>query len=296
MAKAKSGKAKDPGIPDVPPELENAIVKGRCAVFVGAGLSVAAGYPTWPVLLESLIDKGHQRNWRINATQAKELKKLLIGGDKYLLVAEELRERFGREVFEDQLVEVFNKDQSPTSLHHKLMNISFTSAITTNYDLLLEKAYLKKFKGDLPPAFTNSQPREIAEALWRGSFFILKAHGDVKNRASFIITERDYRDVIFHSHGYRSALASIFTSNTVLFLGVGLNDPELKLLLGYLHDAFHGGTQHYALVPQSSFSETVVNRWRKDFRVECLRYEASPKHPEVERFVELLPKGAIKSK
>jgi hypothetical protein len=292
MAKKPSPtKAAATRVPAVPAELENAITTGRCAVFVGAGLSVAAGYPSWATLLRNLIDKGHARSWRINASQAKELKKLLKDSDKYLLVAEELRERFGKEEFETQLVEIFRQDFAPTASHLRLMDIPFTLAVTTNYDLLLEKAYMKKLN-DWPSAFTNLQPPEIAEALWRNEYFILKAHGDVKNRASFVITERDYRNVVFHSHGYRSALGSIFTKNTVLFLGVGLTDPELRLLLGYLHDAFHGGTTHYALVPRASFSETVVNRWRKDFRVECLLYDASTDHREVGTFINALPVSA----
>ena len=210
MAKKKAKAKKHSAVPDVPPELMDVIKAGRCAVFVGAGLSVAAGYPSWAKLLEKLIEKGHERGWRINATQAKELKTLLKESDKYLLVAEELRERFGRDTFAGELVEIFKKDHPPTTLHQRLMDIPFALAVTTNYDLLLEKAYLKKYK-DLPPAFTNLQPPEIAGALWRGNFFILKAHGDVNNRESFVITERDYRDVIFRSQGYRSALSSIFT-------------------------------------------------------------------------------------
>ncbi|OQB81211.1 MAG: hypothetical protein BWX88_04345 [Planctomycetes bacterium ADurb.Bin126] len=290
MRKQKSRKvnAKASSVPTVPPELQEAIRTGKCAVFVGAGLSVGAGYPNWTTLLIDLISKGRSRGWNVNAADERELKKLVSQPDKVLLVAEELRERFGRSHFEDQLVEVFKKDRQPTAVHRQLMEIPFSLAITTNYDLLLEKAYLAKVK-DLPPAFTNLQPPEIAEALWRNDFFILKAHGDVNNRASFVLTERDYREIIHRSHGYRSALASIFTTKTVLFLGVSFSDPELRLLLGYLHDAFHGGTLHYALAPRTEFTGSVINRWRKDFRVECLLYTPSKGHPEVGSFVSSLP-------
>lgn len=276
-------------VPAVPRELDMAIREKKCALFVGAGLSVAAGYPRWTTLLSNLVEVGRAKKYGINAATERELKRLIQDSNKLLLVAEELRERFGKEQFEKELVAVFRKDLQPEKMHHRLMDIPFSLAITTNYDLLLERAFIKKH-ADPPPAFTALQPAEIAEALWRNDYFILKAHGDVNNRASLIITERDYREIIYRSHGYRAALASIFTTRKVLFLGVSFADPELKLLLAYLHDAFHGGMTHYALVPSNEFSECVVNRWRKDFGIVCLCYTSTKNHPQVGEFVRSLPK------
>jgi hypothetical protein len=75
----------------------------------------------------------------------------------------------------------------------------------------------------------------------------------------------------------------------MLFLGVSLDDPETQLLLDFLHDAFHGsGVYHFALVSEDDFNETAANRWRRDFNVNCLRYQASAGHPEVNEFVQML--------
>jgi hypothetical protein len=273
--------------PAVPIELAEAIAGGKCAVFVGAGLSAAAGYPNWVSLLLKLASVCRERKV-IRAAKEKELIRLVKNPDKLLMVAEELRECLGKEEFEAQLVTAFSEDKPLTNTHRQIMKVPFSLAITTNYDLCLDRAYLAE-RHDLPRGYTNAQPAEIAAALAREDFFILKAHGDVNNRASLVITERDYRSIIYHSHGYRSALGAVFTMKTVLFIGVSFADPELRLLLAYLHDAFHGGRRHFALVPEREFSATVVNRWSKDFRVECLTYKATPGHPEVEAFVNLLP-------
>jgi hypothetical protein len=107
-----------------------------------------------------------------------------------------------------------------------------------------------------------------------------------------VVTERDYRKIIHSSPGYRSMLSAIFTTKTVLFLGVSLSDPELKLLLRYLHDAMHGAApKHFALVSSREFGHTAVNRWKKDYRVKCLLYSPSDDtHPEVGAFVKQLPR------
>ena len=141
----------------------------------------------------------------------------------------------------------------------------------------------------IPKIYTHADTADFADALWRGDFFILKAHGDVARKSSMILTQMDYRTIIYSSPGYRAVLTAIFTTKTMLFLGVSLDDPETQLLLDFLHDAFHGsGVYHFALVPEDQFNETAANRWRRDFNINCLRYEATAGHPEVGEFVNRL--------
>lgn len=275
-----------------PVELKQAIKDGRCAVFVGAGLSAGAGYPDWKKLLLSMIDFGVSHSYgHMSKSVVKQLRKLVEQPDKLLLVAEELRERFGRRDFEKHLEQKFGVAHKPTAVHERLVRIPFTLAVTTNYDRLIENAYKKVHKVSDVFSFTNQQPREVAEALWKNAFFVLKAHGDVWNPASLVLTERDYRRVVYGSEGYRSVLASIFATNRVFFVGVSLADPELRLLLAYLHDVLTGGLKHYALVSDVEFPAIVRERWRKDFSVECLPYKASRGHPEVLEFVKTLPRA-----
>ena len=209
---------------------------------------------------------------------------------RLLMAAEELSDRFGREVLVGVIVDRLNKGSpSPSAAHAELTQIKFNLVLTTNYDKLIESSYAKP--GYIPKTYTHSNAADFADALWRNDFFILKAHGDVDHRTEIVITERDYREIIFRSRGYRAALSAIFTTRSVLFVGVSLNDPETKLLLSYLHDAFHGcGAKHYALVSSHAFSETEASRWEKDYKVRCIRYNPSTKaQPEVLKFLKLLP-------
>jgi SIR2-like protein len=171
--------------------------------------------------------------------------------------------------------------------HTLLTSIPFDIAITTNYDKLLERSYAKV--GYVPPTYTHSRAPDFVDALWRKKFFILKAHGDVDHKTEMILTERDYRDIIYRSAGYQSALSAIFTTKSILFLGASLSDPETRLMLAFLHDAFHGsGSRHYALVSSTDFSETLASRWRKDYKVQLLTYDPTTGRPEVGAFLNML--------
>jgi len=143
--------------------------------------------------------------------------------------------------------------------------------------------------GKIPRTYTHKDAADFSDALWRDDFFILKAHGDVNRKSSIVLTKKDYREIIYSAPGYKAVMSAIFTTKSILFLGVSLNDPETDMLLSYLHDAFHGsGQYHYSLVPASEGIETIANRWRKDYKVECMTYAASEGHPEVFNFLEEL--------
>ncbi|MEQ2005169.1 MAG: SIR2 family protein [Limisphaerales bacterium] len=273
-------------LPSIPDELIDSLKKDRCSLFVGAGLSVGAGYPTWVSLLELLIQRATDQAI-ISAQKQSELLDIAKAPNKWLMVAQELSDLYGRGPFHNELGKIFEETQvQPTKAHEVITQIPFKFVVTTNYDQLIENAYFPLLKR-IPKIFTHQDTPDFADALWKQEFFILKAHGDLQKRSSIILTEKDYRTIVYSSPGYRALLAAIFTTKTLLFLGASLSDPEIQLLLRSLHDAFQGsGQYHFALVSNKDFSDTEASHWRKNYNVRCIRYEASQGHPELTGFLE----------
>jgi hypothetical protein len=241
-----------------------------------------------------LNQRGENKGY-ISPAKAKQLADLITKPNKQLMAAQEISDEFGREHFLGELVDVFERSpKKPTELHRALLELPFSLVVTTNFDQLIENQYAA-LNFEIPKTYTHQDTADFADALWKGSFFVLKAHGDITRKTSIILTQKDYRTILYAAPGYRAVLSAIFTTKTILFMGVSLSDPETELLLGYLHDSFHGGgVYHYALVPRSEFNETVVNRWRKDYKVECLCYDATAGHPEVLQFTRELHAGIAK--
>jgi hypothetical protein len=42
---------------ELPEALVESLRRGKCIAFIGSGLSVAAGYPTWESLVRELVDE-----------------------------------------------------------------------------------------------------------------------------------------------------------------------------------------------------------------------------------------------
>ncbi len=273
-------------IKNIPAKLIDAINNRNCALFVGAGLSINAGFPSWEKLLSELIDIVELGS-RASVEKIKELKLLSKNPAKFLLVAEELRDLLLTELDEYIKRRFDNKKINPTPLHEKLFSIHSNNIVTTNYDTLLEDAYAKKFL-KVPSVCTYKDARLINYNLYEKDFFILKAHGD-SSRApeEIVLTEKDYRRIMYTERGYQSVLQVLFSTTNILFLGVSLNDPEINLLLGFIHHIFHGGSpEHYALMPQDQVTGTEIDRWRKDYKINIITYDPADNHRQVEEFID----------
>ncbi len=127
--------------------------------------------------------------------------------------------------------------------------------ITLNYDPLIESAYTLPGK-ITPPTFTHADTPELSGALRSKDFFILKAHGTIDRTETIILTQKDYRKLINSKPAYRQFLKNLFTQKTALFIGVGMTDPDLLLLLDELKADFSDYTgTHYALMDASQIPE-----------------------------------------
>jgi hypothetical protein len=150
---------------EIPKELIERIADDNVSVFIGAGLSQGAGLPGWPRLLEQMMAWGKENNVDFSEDDEKELKTAIHQGE-LLWVAEELRERLGKPAFHQFMREVFQKSKPrPTDAHRLLPAIPFSSALTTNYDRLLEKVYEDSYKDASFHSFTHRDYPELVPCL-----------------------------------------------------------------------------------------------------------------------------------
>lgn len=276
-------------INDIPKNLIDNFKSGVGVFFVGAGLSRASGLPTWGGLIEELINEAEKLNW-VDTAKIDELRSLATDNSKFLFLAEELKIVLGtayEEYFERRFVE---SKPSVTENHRNLVRTNCNLVITINYDDIIERAYNEVF-ATMPNSFIYSDAKKAANNFWKNHFFILKAHGDVKTDAtSVILSQQDYRKVLYREPGYRNLLQSIFTTRSVLFVGVSMSDPEFNQLLDYLHDSYHGGgPTHYLLIEQDRTNGTLTRRFKDDFKIEVIMFENSKgDYAELSEFLKLL--------
>jgi hypothetical protein len=282
---------------DIPEPLIQSILEHRAVLFVGAGISrgqiqtdsgsIEQHLPTWSELLILLLNRTQVAGY-LTLEEFAELKQA-VSDRKYLFVAEAVRRKIGALEFNETLDDLFrNPNLRPTQRHKLITEIPFSAIVTTNYDKLLESAYTQQ-RHNIPPTYTFQDASDIMSALAHRRFFILKAHGDIDRKDSVILSERDYRDIIYRQPGYRAVLNALFITKTILFVGASLNDVDVKLVLESVSETFSGkGPGHFALLPEQEAGDAEVMYWKDFFGIRLLRYTASEGHPEVDAFLERL--------
>lgn len=272
----------------LPIKLSDAYKNGSFGIYVGAGLSRASGLPDWESFLVELIDFAYANSY-IDESKRDELYLLSRQSSNYLLLAEELKDILASDLPKYIKQKFDSRTLEPSSALCKIVKLKSKFIITTNYDTLIEKAYARVFS-DIPNPLTYKNASAINYNILTNQPFILKAHGDAKSAANeIILTEKDYRNIIFKEKGYQSVMHVLFSTCNILFLGASLNDPELKLMLGYIHNIFHGGSpDHFALINKNDVTATVKDRWRKDYNINVIGYDPRENHKEVEDFIDRL--------
>jgi hypothetical protein len=180
---------------------------GDLAVFLGAGVSAAAGLPTWERLLEELATRaGLDDGLRAGLSG-------LPPQDAAALLARAL----GREELTAYVQERFGP--GPYSLAHALIaGLPVREFVTTNYDPLVELAAADIGRPLRVLPFQEAAP---------GAPWLLKLHGDAAHPDSIVLTREQYLEFGDHRSALAGVLQSLLLTRHVLFVGTSMLDDDL---------------------------------------------------------------------
>lgn len=151
----------------------------------------------------------------------------------------------GREALAQAVRNAVSNGKVPSAAVRGLAAMKFPVVITTNYDQLFEDALRvanKRPELSIYAKGDNVAPRDIeGDADPDDRPFVLKMHGDVDDKTSFVITDEDYIDFVLRM-GAKERLnpvplniRALLTRRPILFIGYSLADYNLRLLFKTLH-------------------------------------------------------------
>ena len=204
----------------IPVYLLRSIEKGKCVLFVGAGVSCEAGLPSASKLSEILA---------CEADYPKTFPCSLLDIGQYY------EEKFGRASLMKRLYETL-KPGRPSETHKLIAALSskFRLIITTNYDSLLEDAFTEIGY----PYYNVKEARDITNTPVETELpIIFKIHGDLDTK-NIILTREDYYHYLEKS--LKSTLGAYLKAQlamgTFLFVGYSLRDYNFVLLYESVRD------------------------------------------------------------
>ncbi|WP_437646954.1 SIR2 family protein [Sorangium sp. So ce362] len=125
------------------------------------------------------------------------------------------------------------------------------AVLTTNLDRILERA----FRGEW-----DELPRATGDIATR-SRYILKLHGALRDRSTWVLTRDDYDRAVYGDLTHRQAFTALFHTRPLLFIGYGPAGDDFENLLRWVHaTAGEQRPRHFALVRRSAVDPSP---WRK---------------------------------
>lgn len=179
---------------------------GDLALLLGAGVSAAAGLPSWNELLHNLDHKDADRSALSPTDRA------------------ELFEKKNKDRFQQLVREQIRTDYSPSLLHALLAGLHCREVVTTNYDLLYEEA-------------ARAAHQDIKVLPWArvepGKPWILKLHGDIDeaHKDSIVLTRRHMVTYDAKNRPSTALLQSLLLTRHLLIVGTSMTDDNVLRML-----------------------------------------------------------------
>ncbi len=159
-----------------------------------------------------------------------------------------------------------------SEIHQIVQELDPKIVLTTNYDDIYDRLCTH---GEAEHAYAVCRYYEdrAVNAIRSRARVIFKAHGCLSDPTRIVLSRADYFDARRSYQPFYEVLDALFLTHTLLFVGCGLNDPDIQLVLENVNISAPSEHPHYALVP-SGRNPAIKAAIRRTYNLELLEYPA----------------------
>ena len=186
--------------------------------FVGAGMSVPLGLPSWSALIDFIADELDY-----------DPEVFRLSGDNRQLAEFFVEERGGIGPLRSELDRLFDpSDESvrKSEAHEALVRLDLPLIYTTNYDRIIERAF--ELHGSQCHTVGNIDDLKNAP---QGVTQVVKFHGTFTDDATLVLTESSYFDRLEFESALDIKLRADMLGKCLLFIGYSLSDINIRYML-----------------------------------------------------------------
>jgi hypothetical protein len=266
-----------------PENLIEELAYRRGILFLGSGVSATAkndkgeSPETWNGFLRKIKDLIKNPN----QVDLDFIEKML-DQENYLMALQAIHDLSDSGAYSKYMKDTFARGKFIASNVHKaIKKINSKIVITTNFD----KIYDNLCNDDLYVKYDYQKTKSIISNVKSPENIIIKAHGTIDDTNEIVFTSEQYYTTQEKYPEFYSLLKALFLTNTVLFLGYSLNDPDINLVLQSFPNTSNSSAPHYIVVKEGT-SQHVIKHWEKTYNVRCLEY--GPSYDNFEENIEEL--------
>jgi len=239
--------------------------RAQLVPFMGSGISMSAGAPSWKDLIRRLAEAAELEPRLVEQlTQTHDV----LDQAAYVRQAFARRGSDNEDRFTNAIVDAVDKRRyGPTP--PLLAALEAEQAITLNYDQLFEWA-----------AFDGRRPRRVIPGAVDGAErWLLKLHGSVDEPKSIVLTREDYLGFNADRAALSSLVKATLMTRHLLFVGFGMTDSHFHEIVHDVRRALPGRQERFGTVLTLDRDEVTQHLWDGD--LEFIDFDNSPRLLEI---------------
>ena len=252
-----------------PDNLVEELAYSRCLIFLGSGISATAkndageSPDTWGAFLDNV--KSKMKN---PSDDDKKFVEDMLKKQNYLLALQAISDLCDSGEYSNCLEDKYFRGRyKPSRVHELIKDLDSKIVVTTNFDKLYEglchePEYI---------TFDYTNTRSIIGSIKAPENIIIKAHGSIDDTEKLIFTAKQYYQAQEKYPEFYHLMTALFLTHTVVFLGYSLNDPDINLLLQFLHNTANSSCPHY-MIDKKGNKPQLIKHWKDTYNVSLLEY------------------------
>lgn len=262
-----------------PESLTRDLASRRAVLFIGAGVSMnSVGLDgktrpkSWPGFLMAAAK-------RLGSPKKKIVVQIgeLVARNDLLTACEVIRNELGRHEFVELMRQEF---QAPgfrcAPIHEALWGLDVRITITPNVDVIYDNFVADRAAGTV--TVKTYRDKDISEAIRRRGPLLIKSHGSIGSPNELIFTRSDYARARNEYRTFYELVYSLLSTHTFLFVGCGLEDPDIRYLLeDYRYRNLFTQT-HFFTIPKDQYAAEVMKVYKDSLNLEFIPYDAAKNH------------------
>ena len=253
-----------------------AVARRRAIVVLGAGSSLhstpASGSsrpPDWKTFLLSAAEK-------LDGGPRREAKRL-VSASEYLSACEIIKTHLDTD-WPGAVEAAFGHQKlEPGDLHTQIYGLDLPIVMTTNFDRVYQSAATRLSSSTVKVKTYRDSDLALLAKGNSESRVLLKTHGSIDDIGSMIFTRSDYVRLRTEFPLFQRVMNALAVTNTLIFIGCGLRDPDMILMLEDLAATSKGFGKRVCLI-DSKQSHELEKVYQDCFGLQCIRYKYDQSH------------------
>ena len=258
-----------------PEYLIDAIARRKSVLFLGSGISANAcndegKHPlTWEAFLRDILVKR-----AVKLDGQKDVIGQMLKLNDYLTACEIIVETLGDNDFGELAANEFRRPgYKPSAIHEAVYRLDSRLVLTPNIDKIYEQYAMNESHSTI--VAKSYYEDDIAKYLRTDDYLIIRVHGYVDDVSKIIFTHKQYSEARCKYASFYRMLDALMLTHTFIFLGCGISDPDIQLILENMNFLYPGCLPHYFVTAKETYSKEIEQSLLHNRNLELLTYDNS---------------------